>query len=143
MIRRPPRSTLFPYTTLFRSQIELERERHPKPARLSRRRLGGDDDLTHERAGVRRLEGEREDIGAPPDATVRRVEVSDLRVVDDGDLDHTGRSPDGRQCAIDGASEARARNRNPPLALVHDRRHQEEPARAPSSRSFPRASWAP
>src|SRR5256885_8592786 len=23
MIRRPPRSTLFPYTTLFRSQIEL------------------------------------------------------------------------------------------------------------------------
>src|SRR3989475_12833847 len=30
MIRRPPRSTLFPYTTLFRSQIEavaLERER--------------------------------------------------------------------------------------------------------------------
>src|SRR2546421_4444316 len=24
MIRRPPRSTLFPYTTLFRSQMELE-----------------------------------------------------------------------------------------------------------------------
>src|SRR5258708_31242532 len=23
MIRRPPRSTLFPYTTLFRSQVEL------------------------------------------------------------------------------------------------------------------------
>src|SRR3712207_7840420 len=33
MIRRPPRSTLFPYTTLFRSEIEREeaagdRERH-------------------------------------------------------------------------------------------------------------------
>src|SRR2546425_2900673 len=27
MIRRPPRSTLFPYTTLFRSQGELSRER--------------------------------------------------------------------------------------------------------------------
>src|SRR2546430_5890025 len=27
MIRRPPRSTLFPYTTLFRSQRERERER--------------------------------------------------------------------------------------------------------------------
>src|SRR2546422_2418249 len=26
MIRRPPRSTLFPYTTLFRSQIELRQE---------------------------------------------------------------------------------------------------------------------
>src|SRR5205085_8738126 len=25
MIRRPPRSTLFPYTTLFRSQAQLER----------------------------------------------------------------------------------------------------------------------
>src|SRR2546427_5769239 len=29
MIRRPPRSTLFPYTTLFRS--------HPRPAELARR----------------------------------------------------------------------------------------------------------
>src|SRR5256885_11546266 len=30
MIRRPPRSTLFPYTTLFRSEdwIESERQRH-------------------------------------------------------------------------------------------------------------------
>src|SRR2546430_10084591 len=27
MIRRPPRSTLFPYTTLLRSQVELEVER--------------------------------------------------------------------------------------------------------------------
>src|SRR2546430_10317168 len=26
MIRRPPRSTLFPYTTLFRSRAEVERE---------------------------------------------------------------------------------------------------------------------
>src|SRR5687768_17679385 len=27
MIRRPPRSTLFPYTTLFRSQLDLGRKR--------------------------------------------------------------------------------------------------------------------
>src|SRR2546430_9250498 len=27
MIRRPPRSTLFPYTTLFRSEVGLERSR--------------------------------------------------------------------------------------------------------------------
>src|SRR2546422_3412519 len=26
MIRRPPRSTLFPYTTLFRSTVELQRQ---------------------------------------------------------------------------------------------------------------------
>src|SRR2546427_6059502 len=28
MIRRPPRSTLFPYTTLFRSQMTTQAERH-------------------------------------------------------------------------------------------------------------------
>src|SRR2546430_9849689 len=30
MIRRPPRSTLFPYTTLFRSQIRAEETNHSK-----------------------------------------------------------------------------------------------------------------
>src|SRR2546422_4182175 len=35
MIRRPPRSTLFPYTTLFRS-LELDHLRKtPRPARMS------------------------------------------------------------------------------------------------------------
>src|SRR5688572_31340636 len=29
MIRRPPRSTLFPYTTLFRSESEVHDEPHP------------------------------------------------------------------------------------------------------------------
>src|SRR3712207_8051121 len=28
MIRRPPRSTLFPYTTLFRSEVELGKSLH-------------------------------------------------------------------------------------------------------------------
>src|SRR5215510_11730892 len=30
MIRRPPRSTLFPYTTLFRSPSPMRRERPPR-----------------------------------------------------------------------------------------------------------------
>src|SRR2546428_2280787 len=30
MIRRPPRSTLFPYTTLFRSGHDLQRGRRPR-----------------------------------------------------------------------------------------------------------------
>src|SRR3712207_4509452 len=30
MIRRPPRSTLFPYTTLFRSQVEAEDGQHQR-----------------------------------------------------------------------------------------------------------------
>src|SRR2546425_4988739 len=32
MIRRPPRSTLFPYTTLFRSQIAVRGVAHPEQA---------------------------------------------------------------------------------------------------------------
>src|SRR5258705_7777868 len=40
MIRRPPRSTLFPYTTLFRSvQVARRRGAH-QPARLQQRRRG-------------------------------------------------------------------------------------------------------
>src|SRR3989442_11229726 len=34
MIRRPPRSTLFPYTTLFRSSTQGKRDRSLAPARL-------------------------------------------------------------------------------------------------------------
>src|SRR2546428_6483704 len=46
MIRRPPRSTLFPYTTLFRSFSlgavrRRRRERHVEGVRLSRRRCLG------------------------------------------------------------------------------------------------------
>src|SRR2546426_8691469 len=33
MIRRPPRSTLFPYTTLFRSPLESALEPQPQPLR--------------------------------------------------------------------------------------------------------------
>src|SRR3712207_8364227 len=47
MIRRPPRSTLFPYTTLFRSRAELEivaeRRRgavRQRPRHLGRRNAG-------------------------------------------------------------------------------------------------------
>src|SRR2546422_7799071 len=42
MIRRPPRSTLFPYTTLFRSQVYLRRRRSHAALEVSRR--GGDRD---------------------------------------------------------------------------------------------------
>src|SRR5258708_39309599 len=40
MIRRPPRSTLFPYTTLFRSRF---RARLPMVVRHPRRQMGGED----------------------------------------------------------------------------------------------------
>src|SRR5947208_6318172 len=38
MIRRPPRSTLFPYTTLFRSRDERAVEQRGQPARKYQRR---------------------------------------------------------------------------------------------------------
>src|SRR6266542_4636171 len=38
MIRRPPRSTLFPYTTLFRSRRDRRRVPHPRRAPALRRR---------------------------------------------------------------------------------------------------------
>src|SRR5690349_23375287 len=41
MLRRPPRSTLFPYTTLFRSRIDQRRERG-QPFRRRRPQRGGD-----------------------------------------------------------------------------------------------------
>src|SRR2546427_6078140 len=40
MIRRPPRSTLFPYTTLFRSRGALRQHRHLVDRLARRRRLG-------------------------------------------------------------------------------------------------------
>src|SRR3712207_7330782 len=47
MIRRPPRSTLFPYTTLFRSRLQL---RHPGAS--CRQYIGMD--LAHARRRIRR-----------------------------------------------------------------------------------------
>src|SRR5256885_9885007 len=47
MIRRPPRSTLFPYTTLFRSEIRsrVQAEEHEHP--LRRRRQGAQGAAEH------------------------------------------------------------------------------------------------
>src|SRR5690349_23139998 len=39
MIRRPPRSTLFPYTTLFRSRIACHRKKHTQPVPGQGRRI--------------------------------------------------------------------------------------------------------
>src|SRR2546427_12906858 len=61
MIRRPPRSTLFPYTTLFRSQVHVVSSRQsqlpdPKP--------GPEVDL----------HGEANDLGHPP---IKRLEFGE------------------------------------------------------------------
>src|SRR2546422_7459465 len=49
MIRRPPRSTLFPYTTLFRSRSLLSAPRRPECADRRRRRRGEGPDSRRQR----------------------------------------------------------------------------------------------
>src|SRR2546427_12732085 len=95
MIRRPPRSTLFPYTTLFRSHVAAERLE-------LRRRVAGQLGDTRVRAGVA-------EVGCPRDvetlhAAVARVEVrarltrerAPVAVVATGDhVEHEGGVADG------------------------------------------------
>src|SRR5438046_5307555 len=45
MIRRPPRSTLFPYTTLFRSQL-------PAPAKIGNSRQSSSGQISHSGVSV-------------------------------------------------------------------------------------------
>src|SRR2546430_5762759 len=60
MIRRPPRSTLFPYTTLFRSgegsprrqsAANVVAESHRRRANFSRKNLAGDRRISREKTG--------------------------------------------------------------------------------------------
>src|SRR6202158_2321160 len=57
MIRRPPRSTLFPYTTLFRS-LRIEQE---QPSRLDSAGRG----KVHERIGPGRSEEHTSELQSP------------------------------------------------------------------------------
>src|SRR2546427_10282271 len=65
MIRRPPRSTLFPYTTLFRSRDErFTEEDHPGHARHRPR----DEDVRHRQLGELGglVPAEAHELDAPP-----------------------------------------------------------------------------
>src|SRR2546430_11300008 len=52
MIRRPPRSTLFPYTTLFRSHIDLDRAEIGKKVPVAVGIVGDARDVTRRLAAV-------------------------------------------------------------------------------------------
>src|SRR3712207_8853853 len=77
MIRRPPRSTLFPYTTLFRSAREVRpRETasadHDRRQPHARRRVRDEDERRHE-----------------PGRVDRAARILDERVGDDRSEEHT------------------------------------------------------
>src|SRR3712207_9332184 len=53
MIRRPPRSTLFPYTTLFRSRVEVENHEGDSEQRPKNRVYSATKHITRDRDCVR------------------------------------------------------------------------------------------
>src|SRR2546427_8778118 len=67
MIRRPPRSTLFPYTTLFRSAVENLGAEHGRGIHLMKLAM---DEVSFERRGtevrMRKASGPKQEIPAWP-----------------------------------------------------------------------------
>src|SRR2546430_7424758 len=53
MIRRPPRSTLFPYTTLFRSQVEIDAfDRQSATLEIARKLSSGYPEIYYREADI-------------------------------------------------------------------------------------------
>src|SRR3712207_8742516 len=72
MIRRPPRSTLFPYTTLFRSSVRVEPHRQ-RVGRVANREVVGEADVTESNRPRR-----QRSVPLAGDDTVREQEVRSL-----------------------------------------------------------------
>src|SRR6266496_4443844 len=90
MIRRPPRSTLFPYTTLFRSGAPGARYERPHPLQRRRPRHGRLWHGARRRTGglgarARRARVGRRDAPAPPGWAVDAVFTGADRIAANGD----------------------------------------------------------
>src|SRR2546427_10928405 len=80
MIRRPPRSTLFPYTTLFRSQAHPLSSRHSEAGESVRETIGEGLELPVGQAHAAADDG---DVLGPPACRVREHSVvGDPRVLE-------------------------------------------------------------
>src|SRR3712207_7096405 len=80
MIRRPPRSTLFPYTTLFRSRGDEERQRDPVASQSSseheaQRDLDSEDDRAQQRRSALLSDGHED-----PDRKSTRLNSSHANI---------------------------------------------------------------
>src|SRR2546430_17535846 len=97
MIRRPPRSTLFPYTTLFRSRV-MHRLHVEDRRRAAEQQLRGTEHRgpVHRLLGMRRLE--RPDAAAEPllepqivgEPAKQRLAEADMRLDEAGDDETAG-----------------------------------------------------
>src|SRR3712207_6881924 len=79
MIRRPPRSTLFPYTTLFRSQV---------PDTWAERRLR-EDDKTLDRESVDAVMNEIDEYAVEEALKIKEAYGGEVTVVSMGDRKST------------------------------------------------------
>src|SRR5258708_28301199 len=107
MIRRPPRSTLFPYTTLFRSRHEAAERLHAKQALVGPRGVDAGDEGP--RQAVATGGAEIADARAPGDEL--RVALARARVVGHA-----------RRHALEGLAE----EREEPIALGPPARRDED-----------------
>src|SRR3712207_7747879 len=82
MIRRPPRSTLFPYTTLFRSRAAADAVRQPAPERGEQElhRREGRDEGSEPFAGVEVLAVAGEQGHHDPDRKSTRLNSSHANI---------------------------------------------------------------
>src|SRR3989442_6986602 len=76
MIRRPPRSTLFPYTTLFRSCQVLERQGH----RRRRAKVGEVAVLLEQHGGDAGVRVEQQEHAVARDRKSTRLNSSHVRI---------------------------------------------------------------
>src|SRR5690349_23303907 len=71
MIRRPPRSTLFPYTTLFRSYVQPVRARHRHRPGISAQRHAAHPGAARLHAGAARSEEHTSELQSRRDLVCR------------------------------------------------------------------------
>src|SRR3712207_7306835 len=82
MIRRPPRSTLFPYTTLFRSWIGVTRVGEPRHDPFSGKRSSREDPAVaqHGKRAPRGPGERRHAVAAPEDRKSTRLNSSHANI---------------------------------------------------------------
>src|SRR2546426_3546698 len=90
MIRRPPRSTLFPYTTLFRSQTQNQRSADPALDDSAIRTLGVEEDRNLLSRPILRSEEHTSELQSPCNLVCRLLLEKKKKTT--LDVKHTERS---------------------------------------------------